>query len=87
MPHVLFTVEGTPDEKLAALCALAIQQQGCLHLLTVLVADLYANANEVPHSVAAPLIDELLPKHIATAAEEFRQYVLQYQIAVIKEAE
>jgi len=84
MPNIQFILDGTQDEKFAALCALAVQQQGYLNLLTVLVADLYAKANNVSPEVAGPLVDELLPKHIATAAEHFCQFGLQHQIAVIK---
>ena len=84
MPHAPFSLEGTPDEKLAALYALTIQQQGYLNLLTVLVGDLYAKANDVSPGVAGPLIDQLLPKHIASAAEDFRQYGIQHQIAHIQ---
>jgi len=84
MPHAPFSLEGTPDEKLAALYALTIQQQGYLNLLTVLVGDLYAKANDVAPDVAGPLLDRLLPKHIASAAEDFRRYGLQHQIAQIQ---
>ncbi|MBO3273216.1 hypothetical protein [Hymenobacter defluvii] len=85
MPTVRFPVEGTDAEKLTALCALAIQQQGHINLLTVLVTDLYARANGCAAEIAGPLVDELLPRHITQAADDFRCYVLGHQINQVQD--
>lgn len=84
MATIRLPLDGTDSEKLTALCGLLVQQQGHIQLLTILVADLYARANGHAPEIAGPLIDELLPHHIAKAANDFRRHVLTHQINQIQ---
>lgn len=85
MPTVRFPVDGTDAEKLTALCALTIQQQGHIALLTHLVSELYANINGHPREVTCAVIDKSLSNHIQTAADDFSQYVVCHQIKQIQD--
>ncbi|MGI4735050.1 MAG: hypothetical protein ACRYG7_07720 [Janthinobacterium lividum] len=79
--------DGTHEEKLDALCALVIQQQGYIKLLTLMVADVYARHPGEEHAdsgVAAQLVENMLPGKIREAAHEFDQYILTNRINAIK---
>ena len=85
MPTVRFPVDGTDAEKLTALCALTIQQQGHIALLTHLVSELYAKTNGYAQEVTCAVLDKSLAAHMQTAADDFNQYVVCHQIKQIQD--
>jgi hypothetical protein len=88
MPTFKFTHEaGTQEEKVDALCALVIQQQGYIKLLTLMVADIYARSPGEKHAdskVAAQLVESSLPENVRAAARDFDHYILTNRINAIK---
>ena len=85
MPTVTIRLDGTTDDKITALCAMVIQQQGHIAVLTHLTATMCSSTLQYSPEQAGMLLDQLVPPAIERANDDFRKFVLDHQINVIRQ--
>ena len=74
-----YTLEGNMNEKLTALCGLAIRQEGQMNALMSMVIELFADKQGTTFEVAAEKIERIVTEEKIKSSQNFNDIVRGFQ--------